>query len=42
MTTERLVRINLDTVIGQMIYWLIVELMGKYPDAFEDIKSGEL
>ena len=42
MTTTRVIKINIDSAIGQRIYWLIVELTRKYPDDFEQIKSGEI
>lgn len=42
MIAERIIKINIDSTIGQRIYWLIVELTKKYPADFKQIKTGDV
>jgi len=39
--TERIVKINIETSVGNQIYWLIVTLMDKHSDTFEVIEGTE-
>ena len=38
---KRIVKFNLDTRLGNRLFWLIKELMEYYPESFEIIEDVE-
>jgi len=37
--TVRRIEINLDTILGNKLYWLLKELMAKYPEAIKEVSE---
>ena len=39
MTTTRTIVLNIDTSVGGLIYWLLKELMDRYPIEIQELEE---